>query len=246
VIGQLEETTHLCHGTSSDLIESALENGIQPRGLGDSNWKEFPSRPDMVYLSTAYPLYYAIAAAEKKEKPQNLDVVFFEVDLRSLKTKNMYPDEDFVAQAVAQLEKRPIEEIHNNIRENLGAYRKSWKRSLKHMGVCAHRGPIPPEAILRYARIDLRKNPYVFWAIDPVISLINYAICGKRYEKVTSWALGYEKEIPEVEEHGASSAHAEAAGQKEMADQFSKMHEEAKLVSKQRDGIEVVILREGK
>ena len=55
----------LYHGTSSRFLDRILKHGIKPRGKGTSQWDKFPSRPDLVYLTTAYPFYFAIQAIKK-------------------------------------------------------------------------------------------------------------------------------------------------------------------------------------
>ena len=81
------------HGTSSANVDKILLNGITPRGDTESHWDRYPSRNDLVYLSTAYPFYFACVAAQVDE----ISAVF-EVDTDLLDTEWMLPDEDFIAQ----------------------------------------------------------------------------------------------------------------------------------------------------
>ena len=65
------------HGTSFKNLDSILNNGIDPRSDGKSNWEEYESRDDMVYLTLAYPFYYAACVA-KNDDP----LVVFEIEER--------------------------------------------------------------------------------------------------------------------------------------------------------------------
>ncbi len=50
----------LYHGCSVEHLRSILLNGLSPRADKKSNWKKAPSRSDMVYLTAAYPFYFAL------------------------------------------------------------------------------------------------------------------------------------------------------------------------------------------
>jgi hypothetical protein len=54
------------HGTSARRLTTILKDGIRPRLKTASNWEKMPSRPDMVYLTVAYPLYFAMNPNEKR------------------------------------------------------------------------------------------------------------------------------------------------------------------------------------
>lgn len=93
---------YLYHGTSSKRLERILSQGILPAGIGgDRVWVEDPvrSKDGLVYLSRAFAAYYANAAAaadgDKDTKP-----VILQVDMEQLGT--LYPDEDFIAIAMAR------------------------------------------------------------------------------------------------------------------------------------------------
>lgn len=60
----------LYHGTSSKYLPSILREGIKPRKLTrQSNWKTtIESRNDMVYLTNAYALYFAICSLRQKKR----------------------------------------------------------------------------------------------------------------------------------------------------------------------------------
>ena len=90
----------LYHGTSTKYLDDILSKGITPRhNKGIGNWSGNPSHPLMVYLSDAYPVYFAQQSVNaynekncdsEKDEPVVLEVI---VD-----TKRLYPDEDFLEQ----------------------------------------------------------------------------------------------------------------------------------------------------
>jgi len=51
----------LYHGTSAKFLEPILRDGLRPRGTDGGRWQEWPSRPDCVYLTSAYGFYFAMA-----------------------------------------------------------------------------------------------------------------------------------------------------------------------------------------
>jgi hypothetical protein len=51
----------LYHGCSFENLRSIMTTGLHPRLEKKSNWKKAPSRPDMVYLTVAYPFYFALS-----------------------------------------------------------------------------------------------------------------------------------------------------------------------------------------
>jgi len=73
----------LYHGTNSLFVEKCLKTGIAPRGFKKTNWKDYPSRSDLVYLTDAYPFYFAICATKKK----NQNPVVLEIDADQAKTE---------------------------------------------------------------------------------------------------------------------------------------------------------------
>ena len=50
----------LYHGCSLE-NRAIFTGGLCPRGEKTSNWKKAPSRSDMVYLTIAYPFYFALS-----------------------------------------------------------------------------------------------------------------------------------------------------------------------------------------
>jgi len=176
-------TNFLYHGTSSKLLESILSGGLKPRGRKKGNWESFPSRPDMVYLTTAYAPYFAINSSKKGEK-----ALILEIDYSKLDESSLYPDEDFIAQAISMQQNRPLEEVHEEVCEELEGYQHCLQDSLMGLGNCSHMGAIPATAISRYVLLDCEKRADLsIMSMDPSISLMNYRFCGSRYRSVISW-----------------------------------------------------------
>lgn len=176
----------LYHGTSYKNLASILKNGIRPRGKRKGNWKEYPSRPDMVYLTNAYAPFFAIQSCKGKEK-----ALILELDPLFLDQKSLYPDEDFIAQAIATQQNLSIEDVHCSIRETLEEYQHHAVDSLNGLGNICHKGIVPLCAISRYCIIDTKERPDLgMAAIDPSISIMNYRFCGSRYRSIVSWIFG--------------------------------------------------------
>jgi len=176
----------LYHGTSSKLLETILLGGLKPRGRKKGNWESFPSRPDMVYLTTAYAPYFAINSSKKGEKALILEINFSKLEFLSL-----YPDEDFIAQAISMQQGRDLEEVHEEVREELEGYQHCLADSLNGLGNCSHMGIVPPSAISRYVLLDCdQRKDLGMTCLDPCISLMNYRFCGNRYRSIISWLFG--------------------------------------------------------
>ena len=138
-------------GIAAKHLNDVLENGIRPRGRKKSCWSKFPSRTDMVYLNKTYPFYYALQADDK-------EVVVFEIDLNKLNQELLFPDEDFIAQAVKQ-KHETLGDIHIGIRDRIEDYQQYWKISLDELGNCSYKGTIEPSHIKRYCIAQLSKRP---------------------------------------------------------------------------------------
>jgi hypothetical protein len=245
----------LYHGTSARYIDAILKNGILTRDVmgTKSNWDKFQSRTDMIYLSTAYPLYFAVSAMAEGE----LDAVIFEVDSRKLDSGKFFPDEDFVAQAISQRDKKPIEDIHEDIKKNLENYRHTWRRSVAGLGNCAYQGAIPVEAITRYAKFETQKRGELFFSmIDPTISIINFQILGAYYGNFVKWVMGDRKILPhyvqasnQLKMFAMAAKTTEQIGRGVTLNGFDPVEHSKKCMkfwkkeSKDRTGIEVVDLR---
>ena len=182
----------LYHGTALRFKDGILQDGIEPRGDVDSNWDAHPSRPDLVYLTVAYPFYFALCAAEKEP------LLVFEIDSEKLDQSLFLPDEDFIAQVISQQQKKPLEEIHPRVVESLESWQDLWEKSLEGLGNCSYKGRIPAEAITRYCVFDTKERPEIaLMMADPSISIMNYFFVGKRkYVPLVEWMFGDRESIP--------------------------------------------------
>jgi hypothetical protein len=172
----------LYHGTSTKHMDSILKNGLQPRTVtGNSNWSgKIESKSGFVYLSTAYPVYFAVAAA--REDHEQLLVLQVEVAKRDL-----YPDEDFVAYAlhesgIQKFARMKLQDIIPLV--NLEVYKSFAEKSLKHNGLAAVKF-VPPTKIKGHVVIDLHKNIQEVMSIggDAIPSPIPYMVLGEHYRK---------------------------------------------------------------
>lgn len=178
--------THLYHGTTTKHLDSILRNGLHPRGRRRGNWDRYHSRSDMVYLTTAYAPFFAINSVAEEEK-----AVIVEVQTADLNPSALYPDEDFIAQALAHQMQLPLDYIHKRVRRTLHQYQHHTCDSVHALGNAAHKGVIPPEAITRYATIDGKLQSSLFWiALDPCISVLNYRFMGPKYRSIIAWIMG--------------------------------------------------------
>jgi hypothetical protein len=180
----------LYHGTSERHLDSILREGIKPRGRKRGNWKSYPSIAGHVYLTSAYAGYFATVAAKKGERALIVEVCL-EDDSR------LYPDEDFIAQALAAGNNRPIDDYHGEVSKTIAYYRDHVQASLDGLGNVSHGGVVPPSAISRYVLVDTKKQlDVIVLALDPTISLLNYKFCGERYRSINSWLFGDRSDFP--------------------------------------------------
>lgn len=225
----------LYHGTSARHLKDTLAHGLRPRGTAEGHWSEYPSRPDLVYLTTAYPFFFGYNALEEKDTDDNHILV---VEVEGLEPNNMLPDEDFVSQSLAHHKKESFEEFHDDVRDDLEAYAHHWEDSLKGLGNCAHKGEITPDKIRRYCVIDVSKRPEIAMDLtSPSISLMNFQILGDAYKQKVAWMFGDDEEYPVFE----TMFEMDDAN---MSPDVRKMVEGRKLFwdkqSKNRDGVVVV------
>lgn len=193
------------HGTSASVAIAARKDGLSPRGERSSNW-DVESRSDLVYLTTAYAAYFANNA----DGDGLWGIV--EVETTLLNKSLILPDEDALEQAFRNLEISPrtpkiVRDIATSIEDMTMEQRTYWFRnnleehanlasgSVKALGNCSYKGVIPPEAITRISVVDHKDIGEIGWlAVDPVISVANYAIAGAKYRAATKWLIGRELE----------------------------------------------------
>jgi hypothetical protein len=199
----------LYHGTSEKAARVALKEGILPRGLQGTNstWDNCPSHPDCVYLTTAYAAYFAMNATSGNERWG-----IIEIDTDQLSPPRggsvLIPDEDFLEQVTRGSKSLtdwglPAEGMKLRtkwFRDHLLSFAHLWEESIKHLGNCALFGQVPPEAITRVAFYDPSSNPgMTMLAADPMISLMNYRICGPKYRALVQWLMGDEVKVSDID-----------------------------------------------
>ena len=213
----------LYHGTSVAFVAQTQRYGIRPRKDRASNWKEAPSHPDMVYLTTTYPFYYATMSRDEKVG------VVFEIDASQLDQKRLHPDEDYLYHVLYKRDgKEPTKVQHQRLCADLDMFQHMWLKSLAMLGNCAYRGTVPRRAITRYCLFNTALRPdLAFYCMDASINFANYEWQGEAFQNLVEWFFGDRKLLPMVDE--------------------ADTPEERRLwmaQSKDRTGIEVVEMKE--
>lgn len=174
----------LYHGTALRHLDGIREHGLIPRGDRPGNWPEFPSRDDLVYLTTAYAPHFAKCAAKEKEP-----WVIVEIESDNL-PDSLLPDEDFLEQATRKdplLTGWSLAQRTKFFRSNIHDYAQYAQDSIESLGTCAT-AHVPISAIERYSIFDSTSNATVaYWMIDPTISVLNYQIKGSYYRLLSKW-----------------------------------------------------------
>ena len=240
----------LYHGTHFKNLDVILKEGVTPRKNKQarkkrkSNFKISPSHPDMVYMSTAYPFYYATQAGEDITKG-----LVLEIHADKLDESLCYPDEDFVYQKM----RLAVEGLsHPYIRDNLTFYQYLKDESLSYSGCMCYKGSVPVSAIVRYCVIDFQQRQQLAWEMmQPSISIMNYKVAGDKYRKIVQWCFGDIEELPFIQEAKNQKQMFEAnksAEIQKIKDSFNcdERIEVWSQESKDRTGIEVVSINEVK
>ncbi len=168
----------LYHGTSTRYLDKILKEGIVPRNTKKGNW-QLVSRKGQVYLTIAYPLYFAINACKvNKDNP-----VVVKIQLNKDDMNLLYPDEDFIGQVLHQrIGAGNLQEITNLV--DIEEYKHNWNDSLTKMGNVSYKGKITPDKIVDYVVVTDSKIQMA--AIDPTISIMNFFFCGVYYVGMTN------------------------------------------------------------
>lgn len=168
----------LFHGTSTEHLDQILANGIQPRSITGrpSNWEnDVPTRTDLVWLTTAYAVYYAVEAAGEEHDP-----VLIEVDCKKL--PDIFPDEDFIA----NLRSDGTHESWNVERAAIDPrdYEDLWSASLQRSGNISTSN-VPPAAIQSHRVIPTEGNGLLLFntGLDAIPTDVNYPDCGRFYHE---------------------------------------------------------------
>ena len=160
----------LYHGTSTEFLPQILEKGLLPRSATGlkSHWNgDVESKSDFVYLTTAYPVYFAMNTADGSN-PVVLKV--------KVNKKDLYPDEDFVNNVLQTLHKsnecfNPSINLHN--------YRYLTLDSLNYNGIVAIK-KVDKKNIISH--VELQDNyKLLFIGGDSMPIPMNYKILGEFY-----------------------------------------------------------------
>jgi hypothetical protein len=189
----MEIPEFLYHGTDAFSARRALEQGLQPRSVHKrkSNFAHtVHSNAKTVYLTDAYPLYFAFNAARKGQ-----DAAVIQIPTSRLDQLWLVPDEDVLEQAG-----RNHDGISGDIKERTLHYRdripdyvatEGWIKSLNAMGTCGSLKPIPSNAIARVAFINPKESPVLYVnVLEAIICLANYKFCGPKYRNLTNRLFG--------------------------------------------------------
>ncbi|MFZ1073467.1 MAG: hypothetical protein WAO21_08535 [Verrucomicrobiia bacterium] len=185
------------HGTTEAIGRRALTEGLKPRKMtGKSNWQHtVESSPSLIYLTTAYAPYFALHAFTSFHKTK---FAIVEIETNLLDKTKLRPDEDFIEQATRRDEKnsagirgKTINERTEYIRNHIDEFSESWRLSVEHLGNCAYKGVIEPVAITRVSVVDISKcKSMCYEAMEPVITILNYNLCGAQYRMLNRWFMG--------------------------------------------------------
>ncbi len=167
------------HGTTSKYIPKILSKGILPRKkTHNSNWNgSVVSKENFVYLTTAYPIYFALNTCMNGD-----DLAIIEVDVD---TADLYPDEDYIAKCLKYNDPRfrEIDLRAINPMINLEDYKEYWEASLKYNGlVCIKR--VKKKEIIRHVIIPHKEiNIIINAGADSIPIPMNYLVCGLYYKE---------------------------------------------------------------
>lgn len=143
----------------------------------------------MVYLTSAYALYFAACAIRNNEH-----MLVLEIDTDKL-LGFLCPDEDYLAQYYKARNDEcdlSLNQLSETFRGMLTAkgIQELWEDSLACLGTCCFQGNIPVSAITRAIAVDIKQNTDLMMAaLDPSISLINFALLGDYYKNLTRFCF---------------------------------------------------------
>jgi hypothetical protein len=181
----------LYHGTSEQGYHRILKSrAIRPRNHRKSLWDKYPSRKNLVYLTSAYPFYYSACAS------QSTFLNVFEIDVDKLDSSRFYPDEDAIAQGLrgskGEVTFEDLPAAHKYVNANFEKFQHLWQWSLDYLGNLTYKGEIPLTYVTRICRVDLKQRsaPLRMLIIDPCISLINFTYVSHKYLSLRDWFFG--------------------------------------------------------
>jgi hypothetical protein len=155
----------------------------------------------MVYLTDAYPVYFALVAAfaEGKE-PADLLILQVEVD-----ESELYPDEDFIAWALAS-DRSDVQQTTLNPFINPADYKDAWRWSLETNGVVCTPS-VPADRILDHRTIPPTETEIIAeLGLDPLPTPLNYRQFAGHYRRCLDalFTAGLEAALIEIQQHGAA------------------------------------------
>jgi hypothetical protein len=241
----------LYHGTSAAVARLALTEGLKPRAdLEDleGNWKDNPSSPFSVYMTSAYALYFAMAASGEDD-----EVGIVEIDTDKLPGM-LLPDEDFLEQA-SRAQDLPSDPFWDDLkrmgsmeartrwfRNNLLAFAHAWEDSIKGLGNCAHDGAIPAHAVTRVSIFKPSSNRTIsMMSMDPSISTMNFRFCGAKYQALTQWAVGHDVDPLAFTHFGMIPQDQLEDMPDELRQSFEQQASQMSQVLSERGGLEVLL-----
>jgi hypothetical protein len=170
----------LYHGTSERHLRAIQRHGLLPRRrTGESNWSgNVTSKEGFVYLTDAYPVYFAVGPALAAEHaPADLLILKVDVD-----EDRLYPDEDFIAWAVTDGAQGARQEEMNPFIDPR-AYKDAWRLSLEYNGVVCTPA-ISPDRVLDYRVIPRSEAELIAeLGIEPLPTPMNYRFMGSHYRR---------------------------------------------------------------
>jgi hypothetical protein len=194
---------YLYHGTSARHYDAVLTKGLVPRGRRKSNWTHsVVSANDRIYLTDAYPIYFAFSATTPGVKE---DGMVIEIDTDMMNAHRFVPDEDALEQSTRGRDQIPgsMKERTVRYRELAPMYSQFADESLYALGTCAYMGTVEPQHISRIAVIKHDKLVELSLRFDPTITITNYHFCGERYRESTQWLFDRRAgAFPEIDRDG--------------------------------------------
>jgi hypothetical protein len=150
------------------------------------------SHPGAVYLSSCYPVHFAINALADD------DLLIVEVDTSKLHLGHLVADEDALAFCSDEPQTDGMTFLEKTRFYRARMHRYSSSFSLSQLGTCAHLGEVGLGAITRIAIIPRDQAKYlILGGFDSTVSCAHFEIFGKEYASSMSWIFG-DTEICEV------------------------------------------------
>lgn len=171
----------LYHGTTTKHLDAILRDGLLPRRTTKrrSNWKGvIKSKLDFVYLTDAYPVYYAMNPALSGRRQGESDILVLKVDVDE---SALYPDEDYIAWEMSRNDGVTVKGVIASI--NPASYQEHWKSSLERNGIVCTPA-VSPDRIVSH-KVIARSNLQLLMAIggDAMPTPLNYLFMGEFYGK---------------------------------------------------------------